>query len=139
MSEIHFNVKDIKYIELTPVKQQNYKWYEEKPVKRFFFDLIVDEKGIKEGWAKSEFEREYCDYDNDWWYERLSKKTLENRHMFFVGENENGKQWFSKAKVYISKIDDSHYNYFESNDEANAWIEKVKKASKEKFEIIYKD
>lgn len=136
--ETHFNVKDIEYIRITPVKELNYKWYDYEPPIKTFFGLWTKRREQKPGWCDrggvilERYNRYYDIYEDG----RKTTDQLLKNNLIFVEENVDGKQWFEKAKVYIQKRNSYYTNHFDTNEEAIAWVEKIKGLTNDKFEII---
>lgn len=139
--QIHFNIKDIEYISITPVKQTDWAWYEYAPAITKFFGLWTKRREQKPGWCKhGGFNEYYSSYYGGWEGGRTSDGILKSySNLFFVEENVNGKQWFEKARVYIRKKNTDHTRLFETNEEALAWAEALKEKTGDNFEIIIKE
>ena len=137
VKEIHFNLKNIEHIEITPVKQLDFQWYEHAPAVKKIFGLWTKRKELEAGWCdKGGF---YYSFGGRPIGRKTTERLLHGGTRFYVEENINGKQWFEKAKVYIQKRKIWYSEHFTTNEEALAWVESIKDKSGDKFEVRTKE
>ena len=129
----HINLNDIDYIEFTPRKQLNYRWYEYSPPVKKFFGLWTKRKGLEAGWC----DRGGFHYSFGGRPTRVTtEKLLRDGSRFYSEGLADGIQWFEKTEVYIQKRNSPFAQYFDTDEEALDWIESIKEKSGDKFEVI---
>jgi hypothetical protein len=133
-SRIEFNVKDIEYIQFTPVKQVKWRYFEFIPEKRILFGVIRTQKALYDGWSING-EPWYSEYGG--WCDWRTTNSLKGE--FFQRVEGNNEPWYDYANVYIKKLNSSFNQKFKSNGEALEFIEELKELSGDNFKIIYND
>lgn len=131
---IEFNTKDIEYIQFTPVKELKWKFHEYIPEIRVFFGMFVKRKTLRNGWSING-NPYWGDYYGEW-YDWSTTKELQDKGFFQIDEAPAWGTWYEKARVYVRKKRTDHTATFKTNEEANAFIEEVKKMNGEDFKII---
>jgi len=128
--ETHINTDKIDYIKFTPMGDKH-TWYPEYPCVYTFFGLIETRKKLEAGWS------------NDDYRHRYSVSTLKSYKYIFINpdipENDidyprNG-YWLKKANVYVRTKVTGHTTYFDSDEEAKAWIELITSMSNAEFAV----
>lgn len=140
-NSIHFNVDDIVLMKVYVEKPLTYKWYEAIPEKRWFFNLFVMREYAPEAWASSEENATYyisdSYYGNHGYEYRFTTEQLKDEGHIYRPENEAGNQWFKASRIYVRLKKTDFTVYFNTNDELNEWLERVKDKAKITFEIAY--
>jgi len=132
--ETHFNTENIDYIKFYPRHKSDYRWYPPIPKKTFFFGLLTDYPALEGGWASDERDRrvkpEYLVQNNQIYIHPEGDNSFEPYHP--------SGRWEKKAYVYIRTKQTDHGRYFETDDEAEAWIKELEKMSGAEFAVIVK-
>ena len=132
--ETHFNTENIDYIKFYPRHESDYKWYPPLPKTKVFSGLITDEPAIEGGWARNERrERVTPDYlvrDNQIYIYPEGDELFETYHP--------SGRWNNKAYVYVRTKQTDHGRYFETDEEAEAWIKELEQMSRAEFAVIIK-
>ena len=131
---IEFNTKDIDYIQFTPVKELKWTFREYIPERRVFFGIFVKRKALKDGWSING-NTSWCDYYGEW-NDWLTTKELQNKGYFQIDEFPVWGTWYERARVYVRLKRTDHTATFKTNEEANAFIEEVKKMNGDNFKVI---
>ena len=123
MSEIHFKLDSITRITLVKRKPSGYYWASPKPEKRGFFGLSRLAKAIPAGWT----------YYGDDRYD-LADDIL--CHTWY-GHDEATNEIYNKPYVEIRLLEKGEIGYyFNSDEEAIAWIDDVIAQAGSKFVVI---
>jgi hypothetical protein len=132
-SRIDFNVKGIEYIQFTPIKKLDFKYFKFIPEQRMFFGLIRTQEALYDGWSvygdPSRTDYGWCDW----------KTTDSLKKEYFQQIEGTDQPWYAYAYVHIQKLNSSFNQKFKTNDEAIQFIEELKIFSGEKFKVIHNE
>lgn len=133
--EVHFNTENIDYIKFYPRHKSDYVWYPPLPKKNFFFGLLTDYPAIDGGWARGKRRErvspEYLLSNNNIYVPNEETKTIREYHP--------SGSWDKRAYVYVRTKQTDHGRYFDTDEEAEAWIDELEGMSKAEFAVIKKE
>jgi hypothetical protein len=128
MQNYYFDIEKVESITLTHQSETNYKWFEETPSSpKIFLGFKIGVKpAIPAGWSHCKDEQY-----------RTSTSYFKGYDWYKVDET-NKKIW-NKACVHIS-LGYKRYNntYFNSNEEAQKYVDKLILDSTKNFQVIVK-
>ena len=138
---IEFNTDDIQYIQFTPTRPADMYFFNAVPKikKRLFGFLwyITVHPGLSEGWGP-DWEPRYNDYYGGW--EKPSRHNEEyynnSQEYYFYNHPKAGKELRKCAKVYVCRRKTYHTAYFPSNEEAEVFIDEIKRKSNNNWQLI---
>lgn len=125
MDKYYFNIDNIQSIALTYQRDSMYKWFEEIPSKprKFLGIRIGTTNAISEGWSIE---------SNGF---RYPSSYFKDYNLYKIDEM-NKKIW-CRPSIYIRFGNkDSTTKYFDSNPEAQRYVDELMSSSKNKFQII---
>lgn len=135
MIKKYFQLDDIISIQFTAERETDYRWKERVPErdKKFLGFVVGKHPEIPEGWVSGDF-----GYLTDDERIRVDSSYLE-RYSWLRVDEKNKKIW-NKATVEINLAHkDMVSRQFNSNEEAQAWIDEIISESGKKFKVIIKD
>jgi hypothetical protein len=126
MKKYYFDLDAVKSVILTYESESRYKWFKEIPArsKKFLGLKIGIIPAIPAGWSDYEhgkYPKPSSYFDDYTWYrvDEINKKIWNKAHV----------------EVRFSYKDSTGYN-FNSNEEAQAWVDELIMSSHKKFQII---
>lgn len=122
---IDFRVDLITKITVEYQRVSDLKWYDERPEKRTFFGLIKNHSYRRAG------------FGNTGWDDEVSIKSPETIGSYYNIDDAN-KIAYLKPKVSIRFHNDVINTYFDTDEEANQWVEQIKVKAYHNFETIYR-
>ena len=131
MKKHYFEIDKVKSITLTMERETAYRWYEEiKPRPKKFLGIITGYKSaIPAGW--NEFDDEEA---GDYRY-RKSNSYFEQCKWYRIDFDQM--KIFNRAHVDVRlEYNDGFGDYFESNEEAQAWVDSLIASTDKKFHLI---
>ena len=135
MTKKYFQLDSIISIQFTTERESEYRWKERIPErdKKFLGFVVGRYPEIPEGWVSGDFE--YLTYDKRI---RVDSSCFE-RYSWLRVDEKNKKIW-NKATVEIKLAHkDMVSRQFNSNEEAQSWIDEIISESGKKFKVIIKD
>ena len=131
MKKHYFELDKVDSITLTMERNAGYIWKDAIPArpKKFLGFIIGTKPAIPAGWS------EYLEEDQYDLRRRVQSTYFENYKWYRV--DESAKQVWHKAHVEVRfGYKQSIGHNFESNEEAQAWVDDLVSSSKKKFQII---
>ena len=135
MIKKYFQLDDIISIQLTHERESGYKWMERIPgrSKKFLGFVVGKHPEIPEGWSSGDFGHLTDD-------EMLRRSSSYFERYSWLRVDEKNKKIWNKATVEIKlRYKDMVSKQFNSNEEAQAWIDEIISGSGKKFKVIIKD
>lgn len=137
MIKKYFQLDDIISIQFTPERESSYhRWAERIPErkKKFLGFVVGNHPEISEGWTGGYFGHLT---DDD---ERIRMDSSYFERYSWLRVDEKNKKIWNKATVEIKlRYKDMVSKQFNSNEEAQAWIDEIISDSGKKFKVIIKD
>jgi hypothetical protein len=133
MQKYYFELDKVDSITLTMERDSEYKWFEEIPDRsRKFLGLRFGTiKGIPAGW--SNYDLEYHHYNS-----RVPTSYFYSYNWYRI--DEENKKIFNKAYVEVSLgYKRTISRNFESNEEAQSWVDDLISDSNKKFHVIVRN
>lgn len=122
-NSVHINSDKIDYIRITDSIDLKYQWFEEVELKRCFG--LFKEK-IEAGWSGRH---------NDYYGRRSTESLLKDNNLF-IKDNPIGKQWVTKPKATIVMGRNYIYEYFNSIEQCETFVQEITAKSKSGFQVI---
>ena len=128
-TEIHFRLTAITKITFIKKHKADYLWKEAVPAKKIFFGLLTSVSAKPAGWS-TRYDAYDCGYNDrmttDYLLQYPSLAYDKERHEICV-----------KPHVVICLIDKSEIgHYFDTDDAAREWIDKIVSESEHKFAVL---
>lgn len=136
MIKKYFQLDDIISIQFTAERETDYRWKERVPErdKKFLGFVVGKHPEIPEGWVSRDFG--YLTDDD----ERMRVDSSYFERYSWLRVDEKNKKIWNKATVEIKlRYKDMVSKQFNSNEEAQAWIDEIISESGKKFKVIIKD
>jgi hypothetical protein len=126
MKKYYFDLDKVSSIHLTLERESDYTWYDEiKPQRRYFLGLPV-------GWTAGKTGG-WCEYEDSKW--RKDTEYFEDYKSYRV--DLDLKVVFIRPRVtVVSGYKDSYTSYFDTDQEAQQYIDDLIKKSKKNFQVI---
>lgn len=133
MQKHYFELDKVDSITLTMEGQTGYKWFEAIPPqpKTFLGIKYGMTEGIRAGWSDYDLKYHQCDKD------RVQSSYFTEYPYPWYRVDESTKKVFNKAHVEVRfGYKQSIGTRFESNEEAQAWVDEIIASSDKKFHVI---
>jgi hypothetical protein len=128
-TEIHFRLNTITKITFLKRNKADYIWKEAVPAKKIFFGFLTSVSEKPAGWS-TRYDADDCGYNDRMTTEHL----LQYRSLAY--DKERHEIWV-KPHVVICLIDKSEIgHYFDTDEAAREWIDKIVLESDHKFAVI---
>tara|TARA_R110000737_G_C14568201_1_gene483590 strand:- start:408 stop:839 length:432 start_codon:yes stop_codon:yes gene_type:complete len=139
------NVEDIEYIEYTKTTPAKMYFFNGNPKITkpflFFFKKTVKPE-MKEGWGQSwePYYNRFDGYYSGWQFPtRYSEKQIEEDQTLVIFTHPRaGRELLKRAYVFIKKKKSWHTAYFDTNEEAEAFIKEIEEKCTNKWQLITK-